>query len=179
MNDTFTMKYLRTVVGTFSFSNRHLMVWDAYRCHISQAVKAECGRINLQTSVIPGGCTKFIQAPDVVWNGPFKSLMRNHYDTWLSEPCCHEYTKGGNMRAPSRGLLCDWVKDCWDAISTETIKNSFLSCAITASTDGSDDDLIHCFKEVQPCAEGRRLLLEEMQKLEGDDDNLSDPFACA
>ncbi len=92
--------------------------------------------------------------------------MTNHYDTWLSEPSCHEYTKGGNMTAPSRRLLCDWVKDCWDAISTETIKNSFLSCAITASTDGSDDDLIHCFKEVQPCAE------------EGDDDNLSDPFAC-
>ncbi len=35
MNDSLTIEYLRTVVGTFSFSNRRLMVWDAYRCHIS------------------------------------------------------------------------------------------------------------------------------------------------
>lgn len=178
MNDTLTIEYLRTIVGAFSFGGNRLMVWDAYRCHISVAIKAECARLKLQTAIVPGGCTKFIQAPDVVWNASFKSLMRNHYDTWLSETSCHEYTKGGNMKAPSRGLLCNWVKASWDAVSNEAVKNSFKSCAITTSTDGSDDDIIHCFKEGQPCAEGRSLLLEEMTKLQ-DDDDISDPFACS
>ena len=88
MNDSITIEYLRLVVGVFSFARR-VMVWDAYWCHVSKDVKAECGRLNLQTSIVPGGCTKYIQAADVVWNGLFKSLMRDRYDTWLSEPSCH------------------------------------------------------------------------------------------
>jgi hypothetical protein len=124
-------------------SDSTIQLSDAYRCHISQAVKAECGCLNLQTSVVPEGCTKFIQAADVVWKGPFKSHMRSCCDNWLSEPSCHEYTKGGNMKAPSGGLLCKWVKCAWDSISTDMIKNSFLLSAITTSNNGSDDDLIH------------------------------------
>ena len=68
MNDSITIEYLRLVVGAFSFARR-VMVWDAYRCHVSTDVKAECGRLNLQTSIVPGGCTKYTQAADVVWNG--------------------------------------------------------------------------------------------------------------
>ena len=128
------------------------------------------------TSIISGGCTKFIQAADVVWNSPFKSQMRKCYDTWLSQPLCHEYTKGGNMKPPSRGLLCKWIKSSWNDIPTEMVKNSFISCAITASTDGSNDDEIHCFKEGQPCASGRSLLAEEMRELEVTSDDINDPF---
>ena len=28
----------------------------------------------IDQTTIPGGCTKFIQAPDVVWNNPFKAM---------------------------------------------------------------------------------------------------------
>lgn len=79
------------------------------------------------------------------------------------------------MKPPSRSLLCNWVKSSWDAISIDTIKKSFLSCAITLSTDGSKDDEIHCFKEGQPCADGKILLSEELKKLEAESDP-SDPF---
>ena len=178
MNDSLTIEYLRTIIGAFAFGNKRLTVWDAYKCHISEAVKAECARLCLQTSIVPGGCTKFIQAADVVWNAPFKTLLRKHYDTWLSEPACHEYTAGGNMKAPSRSLLCHWVKSSWDAISTEMIKKSFKSCAITTSADGSEDNLIHCFKEGEPCIAGRSLLSQEMERLQDDNNDDSDPFAA-
>ena len=125
MNDSLTIDYLRTIVGTLSF-NKRLMVWDAYRCHTSTAVKAECARLKVLTSIIPGGCTKFIQAADVVWNSPFKIQMRKCYDTWLSQPLCHEYTKGGNMKPPSRGLLCKWIKSSWNDIPTEMHSFSVL-----------------------------------------------------
>lgn len=83
------------------------------------------------------------------------------------------------MKAPSRSVLCEWIKLAWDSISTDLITNSFLSCAITTAVDGSNDDDIHCFKATQPCAAGRQLLKDEMEKLiageaEG---NLTDPFA--
>ena len=152
LNDSLTIEYLRTVVGSLSFAKR-LMIWDAYRCHVSQTVKSECSRLELQTATIPGGCTKFIQAADVVWNASFKSNMRAHYDTWLSEPSCHEFTRNGNMKAPSRSVICDWVKNSWDSIPSDTVKNSFKSCAITTALDGSEDSSIHCFKEGQPVEE--------------------------
>jgi hypothetical protein len=186
MNDSLTIEYLKTIIGSFTFTKR-LMVWDAYKCHISEAVKAECRHMKLEMAIIPGGCTKFMQAADVVWNTPFKSLLRNHYDTWLSESSCHEYTKGGNMKPPSRRLLCNWVKLSWDALSIDTIKKSFLSCAITSPTDGSKDDEIHCFKEGQPCADGKNLLSEEIEaecdpndpfEEESDEEELEKNEAC-
>ena len=34
------------------------------------------------------------------------------------------------------------------------IKSSFKSCALNFAIDGSEDELIHCFKENQPCSAG-------------------------
>ena len=174
MNDSLTTDYLRTIIGQLSF-NKRLLIWDAYRCHTSKATQAEATRLRLDTAIIPGGCTKFIQAADVVWNACFKSHMRRQYDTWIAEPDCHEFTRGGNLKPPSRSLLCEWVKASWAAVSLEMVKDSFLSCAITTSTDGSDDDKIHCFKPGQPCAAGRIMLEEETKKAQEVDDD-RDPF---
>ena len=178
MNDSLTFDYLHSIIGTLSFSKR-LLVWDAYRCHTSQAVRSKTDKLRLHTAIIPGGCTEFIQAPDVVWNACSKSHLRKQYDTWLAEPTCHEFTKGGNLKPPSRSLLCNWVKFAWEALPVEMVKGSFKSCAITSSTDGCDDDSIHCFKPGQPCEAGRKVLLEEMGKFVADRDRVSieDPFA--
>lgn len=43
------------------------------------------------------------------------------------------------------------------------VKESFTSCAITASLDGSEDDEIHCFKLAQPCEEGRSVIADKMK----------------
>ena len=60
-----TRDYLSTVIGSHTF-NKRLLVWDAYQCHTSAAVRAECKNPRVHTSIVSGGCTKFIQAPDVV-----------------------------------------------------------------------------------------------------------------
>jgi len=31
--------------------------------------------LNLDSAIIPGGCTKFVQAADVSWNSPFKAKV--------------------------------------------------------------------------------------------------------
>ena len=41
--------------------------------------------------------------------------------------------------------------------------------------DGSNDDIIHCFKEGQPCSTGRAMLQTQMDILREPDAN---PFAC-
>lgn len=57
MNDSLTIDYVRTIVGLLAFHKR-LLIWDAYRCHISEA---ELRRLKLHSAVVPGGCTKFVQ----------------------------------------------------------------------------------------------------------------------
>ena len=64
MNDSLTIDYLHSIIGILSFS-KCLLVWDAYRCHTSEAVRAETSRMRLHTAVVTGGCTKYIQAADV------------------------------------------------------------------------------------------------------------------
>ena len=107
-----------------------------------------------------------------------EKFLRNKYDTWLSDLSGHEYTKGGNLKPPSRSLLCEWVKASWELIPVETIKKLFISCAITTQTDGRDDDKIHCFKPGQPCAAGKSLLFEQMENLHSSthEFDCDDPF---
>ncbi len=50
-----------------------------------------------------------------------------------------------------------------------------MSCAITTSTSGNDDDRIYCFKPGQPCEAGRSVLADEMKKPTSDYDD-TDPF---
>jgi hypothetical protein len=176
MNDGLTVDYLHSIIGCLSFQKR-LLVWDAYKCHTSDSIKKELRKMKLHSAVIPGGCTKFIQAPDVVWNAPFKSNLRRCYDTWLSDSSQHQFTKGGNIKAPPRGLLCEWIKEAWNSIPEEMIKNSFCSCAITTNIDGSDDHKIHCFKAGQPCEEGKIALLQQMEQLKDELLDNTDPFA--
>lgn len=79
---TFNTDWLQSVVGKFNFT-LHLL--DSYHCHISAATKAElkCG-YNVITVVISGGCTKYIQAPHVMWNQSFKQNLHDAYDQWMA-----------------------------------------------------------------------------------------------
>jgi len=82
MNDSLTIEYLSGLIGAFSFHKR-LLVWDAYKYHTSEIVRAHTRSLRLHTAIhcSSGGCTKFIQAANVAWNASFKMAMRSHYIT--------------------------------------------------------------------------------------------------
>lgn len=73
MDDILTSDYLK-IIGQLS-SNKRLLIWDAYKCHTSETAKEELCKLRIDTAIIPGGCTKFIQAVDVAWNACFKSHL--------------------------------------------------------------------------------------------------------
>jgi hypothetical protein len=124
MNDEFTKDNLQRVIGKRSFKKR-LLVWDAYRCHVSQSIKDELKHnYNITTGLIPGGCTKHLQAPDVCWNKPFKDRLHELYDVWMAGDDNKEYTAGGNLKAPSFELMLSWV----------TIRKSFVVCGHISGT---------------------------------------------
>lgn len=60
MNDECTSDYLQKIIGP-SFFGKRLLAWDSFRCHISESTKKKLKQLQIDTAVVPGGCTKFIQ----------------------------------------------------------------------------------------------------------------------
>jgi DDE superfamily endonuclease len=146
MDDELTADYLQRVLGMAPF-NKRLLVWDSFRCHISEATKRELRRLRLYTAVVPGGCTKFVQVrffpvpliysrvqtttifsqpADVSWNGPFKARIQERYNLWMPTGDGMEWTAGGNpLRPPPIDTYLDWICDAWDSIPKEAIQKLF------------------------------------------------------
>uniref|UniRef100_A0A914WZ70 HTH CENPB-type domain-containing protein n=1 Tax=Plectus sambesii TaxID=2011161 RepID=A0A914WZ70_9BILA len=164
MNQEQTSDFLHRVIGNFAFGNR-LLVWDSFRCHISEQTKDELKKMKVDMAAIPGGCTKYVQAPDVSWNKPFKQKIEEYYSEWLFNGEM-SYTQAGNLRAPPMETYLQWVVDACNLLPTDLIKNSFKCCGVSNATDGSEDHLIHVFKQDGSCPEGMVLLTKAMKKME-------------
>ena len=95
----------------FSFRKR-LLAWDSYETHLTGKVKKAFTKPKIETVIVPGGCTKYIQAPDVVWNKPFKGRIEEFCDDWLANRK-HEYTDAGSMKPVPRRLVVEWVIKSW------------------------------------------------------------------
>ena len=91
---------------------------------MTEEVKLRLKEINTESVIVSGGCTKHIQAPDVVWNKPFKQKVAELYDEWLSN-CAHEFTVSGNMKPVPRRLVLNWILTAWKALPKEMVESSF------------------------------------------------------
>ena len=75
MNDELTLHCLDEIVRQFSFG-KSLLVWDCFRCHISDAVKAGHQNYQVDSTLIIGEFTDYIQAADVVEQTIQKGIYR-------------------------------------------------------------------------------------------------------
>ena len=163
MNEELTLQWCSEILGQFSFRKR-LLAWDSYEAHLTDDVKKSLTKSKIESAIVPGGCTKYIQAPDVVWNKPFKGKIQEYYDDWLANGK-HEYTNAGNMKPVPRRFIVDWVIKSWQAIPAEMVAKSMKACGLSLAVDGTEDDLILYFKEGKKCAGGRALLQAQMENL--------------
>ena len=75
-----------------------------------------------------------------------KGRIEKFYHDWLANGK-HEYTDAGNMKPVSRRLVVKWVIKSWQDIFKETLVKSMKSCDLVLAIDGTQDDLVSCFKE--------------------------------
>lgn len=101
MNEELTLDWVRSVLGKFSFTPR-ILVWDSFKCRVMEKVKQELCTSKIDPLIVPGGCAKYIQVPDVVWNKPFKTIITEKYDECRMAGEAHSFTAVGNTRAPAR-----------------------------------------------------------------------------
>lgn len=79
------------------------------------------------------------------------------------------------MKAVPRRLVVKWVVDAWKEISKEMIIQSFKGCALTIDVNGNEDHEISCFKPGKPCADGSKVLEEQIAAF-SDADQYQNPF---
>ena len=76
----------------------------------------------------------------------------------------HSNTENHKSASSSRLVvpyLCQWIIDAWNSLSKELIIKSFISCGVTNSADGSEDEMISVFKPGRGCEAGLQLLKEK------------------
>ena len=71
MNQAHMTHFLDTTIGRTVFPVPRLFAWDKFSCHTSPATMEYIKKLKLHSVIAPGGCIKFVQAPDVCWNAPF------------------------------------------------------------------------------------------------------------
>lgn len=151
MNDETTKIYLNKLKEEITDFSSFLLIWDSFKSHTSLLTRELCSQLNINTMIIPPGCTKFVQPADVCWNKPFKDKFRIKYEDWMSERA----KKKEEMEKEDDGIyndkpgfiqLCQWVNFAWESLSTELIEKSFKICGFTSDVNGSDDDDLHFFK---------------------------------
>ena len=172
MTTELTNEWVSNVLGSFAFGRRQL-AWDSYECHMEDSVVQSLSAKKVDAVNVPGGCTKYIQAPDVLWNKPFKSSCTEKYDEWMGKVGIYSETAAGNLKSPPRRTVIQWILESWADISTELIKKYFPCCGLNLPIDGSDDNKIVCFRDEQPCSSGREMLKTQASMLLEPDD---DPF---
>ena len=124
-------------------------------------------------SVIVSGTSKLLTSHGTSHSKDLGHLT-DRYDEWLSNGV-HEYTAGGNMKSPPSRKVVEWVLGSWYALSEDLIKKSFKICGLNLKTDGSEDEIVHCFKSGSPCAARLSLLNDQTAML--DDPSLQiNPF---
>ena len=146
-----TELWLEKCWGRLHISFPCLLIWDSFKSHVTTYIREKVKEH--YNSHMVGGCTGILQPADVSWNKPFKEAYRDRYEEWAIDGE-RSFTAGGRRRPPQKNQIMIWVKEAWQAVTTEVIQKSFRKCGITNMMDGSEDN----------------------QALASSDDEIEDPF---
>jgi hypothetical protein len=101
----------------------------------------EFKKLNTTISVIPGGCTGYIQPLDVSINKIVKNIIKqceeDHYDVNPNEYANSKYNPGDR-----RVLVTHWVAKAWKILHEQhkdTIIKTFRNLGLSLNPDGSED----------------------------------------
>ena len=68
--------------------------------------------------------------------------MDEEWTKWIEAPTNH-VTPTGRVKRPLISNVCEWVKNSWQWVKSETIVKSLKKCGISNALDGSEDDILY------------------------------------
>ena len=88
------------------FFEKTFIPLEHFEAHMTEDVRELLKQMKTDNALILRGCTKYVQAPDLVWNKPFKGHIIESYDEWLASGV-HQYTEAGNMKPDLQHLVVE------------------------------------------------------------------------
>ncbi len=134
------MKKYVDYIKNLTNNSPKMIVYDSFRGHLEESVKKKFRDCGFDLAVIPGGLTSICQPLDVTINKPFKDHLRKEWHLWMVNGGAG-MTAAGNLRRAKLSDVCGWVKRAWEKIPDEMIIESFKTCKISSSLDGSDSEI--------------------------------------
>jgi len=117
-------------------------VCDQFKARVRESTKRLATKLKTHLAVIPGGLTSQLQPLDVSVNEPFKGFMHEEWVKWIEAPT-HHVTPAGRVKRPSISNVCEWVKNSWQLVKSETTVKSLKKYGISNALDGSEDDILY------------------------------------
>ena len=96
---------------------------DQFKAHVTKSTKRLATKVKTHLAVIPGGLTSQLQPLDVSVNKLFKGFMHEEWAKWTEAPT-HHVTLAGRVKQPSISNVCEWVKNSWQRVKSETTVKS-------------------------------------------------------
>ena len=80
--------------------------------------------------------------------------MQHHgiYDEWRASGFLYN-NKAGKMKNASRHLIITWILEAWAQLDNLSSDHCIKIMCVNFENDGTEDNIIHCFKRGQPCSE--------------------------
>ena len=67
--------------------------------------------------------------------------MHDEWAKWIEEPT--HLTTAGRVQRPSISNICEWVKNSWQRVKSETTVKSLKKCGISNALDASEEDILY------------------------------------
>jgi hypothetical protein len=67
--------------------------------------------------------------------------MKEKWNRWMQSSDFKE-TPTGRRQKPTISKVCEWIKNSWHAVKTNTVFKSFKKCDISNSLDSTEDNLL-------------------------------------
>jgi hypothetical protein len=124
-----------------------VLVWDAFRAHLTEAVRILCFDNNIRVAVVPRGLTSLLQGLDTHINKGFKAQCRAWWRRWALaavDPLAAELTNQSmvHMIRDAADVALNQAMPRGPLEGTLTACASFLQNGLTNAVDGSEDNLI-------------------------------------
>jgi hypothetical protein len=101
MIDWLQQCYSKRTDGFFK-KEKAMLIMDSMRAHITEGVKKKFKSMNTIPIIIPGGMTKLLQPLDISVNRSFKAVLRNIWESWMTDGK-HSFTATGRRRCATFG----------------------------------------------------------------------------
>ena len=149
MDSTIMQKWVKDVLLQHTKKVHSLLVFDAFRAHEHEAVAEALRRGNVQTAIIPAGCTSKVQPVDVSLNKPFKAIVKHKWEQYMQDSAKQDATLA-KIPTPSKKTLVEWIIEANEYLTNnaEVVSKAFKVCGISNALDGCENYFVHCAQEL-------------------------------